>query len=146
LGETQYSEEYGRFRLHVSVEDLGVVPPEPTTEEPNWVLRTWADVVTGDEVRMPGTDVTATIAMRYRHPSEDPAGTSWHVVPATDTGPWAHTKDHFVQPGECVIQMADSHTARFMNPAAPVEIKLSPAEVAFIDSVGWHLRAKVGRS
>lgn len=116
-------------------------------DEPRWVLRTWADVVTGDEVRMPGTEHTATIAMRYRHPSEDPAGTSWHVVPSTDTGPWAHTKDHFVQPGECVVLFSTEPTGqpRFMKPAAPVEIKMTTAELAALELIGhgWADRIKI---
>jgi hypothetical protein len=94
---------------------------------------------------MPGTDVTATIAMRYRHPSEDPSGTSWHVVEGSETGPWAHKTDHFVQPGECVIMLAtDTNVGpRFMNPAAPVEIKLSAKEVWVAELLGWSNRVKV---
>jgi hypothetical protein len=116
------------------------------TEEPQWVLRTWADVVTGDSVRMPGTDATAIIAMRYRHPSEDPTGKSWHVVPSTETGPWAHTKDHFVQPGECVVLLdVPGERERFMDPAAAVEIALTPAEVAVIEMLGWANRLEQKR-
>ena len=123
--------------LALTVEDIWPV------EEPQWVLRTWADVVTGDEVRMPGTEVTASIAMRYRHPSEDPTGRSWHVVPLDMTpGPWAHTKDHVVQPGECVVQMEGRQKAFFADPAAPVEIKLTAEEVKLFDRLGWANRVK----
>jgi hypothetical protein len=113
--------------------------------EPAWVLRTWADVVTGDEVRMPGTDATATIAMRYRHPSEDKAGKSWHVVASAETGPWAYKTDHFVQPGECVVMLGtDTNVGpRFMNPVAPVEIKLTAEEVKLYGRLGWSNRVKV---
>lgn len=108
-----------------------------------WVRRTWADVRTGDAVRMPGTEVTAVITMRYLHPSEDSSGQAWHVVGSTDTGPWAHTKDHYVQPGECVVCLNAEALPRFMNPAAPVEIQTDAATARVMDLGylgGWEAR------
>ena len=113
----------------------------PATEEPHWVLRTWADVVTGDEVRMPGTDATATISMRYRHPSEDPTGQSWHVR----AGHGGHWNDSVAQPGECVVRFGDEEELRTMLPTAPVEIKLTANEVEVLELMGrdgWAIRVK----
>jgi len=105
----------GRFKVNVSAQQL--------PDEPRWYPMHWRHVVTGDRVRMPGTEHTAEVTMRYRHRSEDPEGLAWHVVP----GQGEHWTDHAVQPGECVVVL-DSGEPRFMRPDAEVEIEFTPAE------------------
>jgi hypothetical protein len=141
----------GVFRGEVCAECGQGVGFEPS--EPLWIERTWADVRKGDRVRMPGSGVEAVIADRLWHPSEDPAGTSWHVVQSAESGQYAHTGDRVVQPGECVIVSPDipgSDRGRYMNPAAPVEI-LVPGGQVTLDAMAvlaeelgrdaWKMRA-----
>lgn len=134
MGESQYSEEYGRFRFTVHVEDLGA------ERDLIWVLRTWADVRQGDTVRMPGSDVTAVVATRYWPATDDARGRgSWHVVEGEK-----HWDDHVVQEGECVIRFAtdpEKH-ARFMNPDAPVEIQMERDVAEAVALMGWEHRVQ----
>jgi hypothetical protein len=110
------------------------LPPEM-----QWVTRTWQDVRTNDVVRMPGTDVTATIEHRYRHPSQDQAGKDWHVISGGD-GRFAHMKDHIVQPGECVVLLAGESQPRWMNPAAAVEIEMTAEGLCVTEQLRWENR------
>lgn len=103
--------------------------------EMQWVLRTWQDVRTGDTVRMPGTEVTAVIEMRYLHPSQDPEGKAWHIVAGR-----THWDNHAVQLGECVVQLAGEGQPRFMNPVAPVEIELTAEDIRVAELLGWENR------
>jgi hypothetical protein len=107
--------------------------------ETQWVLRTWQDVRTDDRVRMPGTDVTATIQTRYLSAEQDPMGQAWHVV-SGGSGPFAHQKDHVVQPGECVVLLEGETQPRFMNPVAPVEIEVTAKDVWATELLGWENR------
>ncbi len=104
-----------------------------------WVTRTWADVRQGDTVRMPGTEQTTTVFDRY-WPAEKGRAGSWHMV----TGE-KHWDDRLVQPGECcVVIVSPSSGARFMNPAAPVEIMMTDEELEAIQLLGsWDERVKV---
>jgi hypothetical protein len=122
--------------------------------QPQWVMCTWADVVTGDRVRAPGTNTTALVVRRYRHPSEDPFGQTMHVVPSAETGPWAHKGDRLVQPGECVVELAPEEgeqdaggTPRYMKPQIPVEIELTAGELSAIEAMadGWSRRWEMKR-
>lgn len=174
MGETQYSEEYGRFRFTVSVEDLeleravinalrGNDTGEPLgilndpgikikiKDAPSlvWVTRTWDDVRTGDVVRMPGSDVTATIAERRWPPTDSHRGrNSMHVTSDGTREKWAHTRDHVVQEGECVIRFTTDdppEQTRYMIPAAPVEIQMDRDTATVLDSVfhgGWGARER----
>jgi hypothetical protein len=125
----------------VATAELRAAIESVKSEVPLWALRTWADVRKGDTVRMPGSEITATITDRLWHPSEDPRGESWHVVHDGTTDKWAHTRDRFVQPGECVIVSPDITAAehgRWMEPTAGVEILLpgGEAELAAIELLG----------
>lgn len=108
------------------------------TEQPAWILRTWADVRRGDTVRLPGTEHTATIADRYVSTGEDRLGRGWHVIAAPK-----HWDDHIVQPGECWLLFEGESTPRNMDPAKPVELLLTPAEVQAIEVIGWEHRLEV---
>jgi hypothetical protein len=140
-----------RFMAMMREELKDTVAPLPELPMLQWVTRMWRDVCTGDKVRMPGTDVTAVIEMRYRHAgfnpntlkatpqSQDAAGRSWHVVSSGD-GKFAHTRDHIVQPGECVVLLAGETAVRFMDPAKPVEIELTAEDVRAAELLGWENR------
>lgn len=155
LGERPGADDYGRFRLRVTVEDLGLLPPIgpendlgvfgiDDREEPQWVARTWTDVRVGDRVRVPGTEITARVQAIYRAPQEDPVGRTWHVVPSAETGPWAHKTDVVIQPGQLGVLFQDEqpHQAHVLMRNVPVEIELTPAEVAAIELLGWHNRVE----
>jgi hypothetical protein len=109
---------------------------EPASEpEPVWVERPWRDVRTGDTVRMPGTDAVATVTQRLRHPSEDPQGRTWHMVPGAQ-----HWEDVTVQPGEVCVSLNGARP-RWMKPDMGVEIQLpSPPAGAAYAAVGWEHR------
>lgn len=101
-----------------------------------WVLRTWRDVRADDVVRMPGTEITSSIAHRLWPPTDDERGRrSWHMVAGEK-----HWDDHVVQPGECVVVLQGETAPRFMNPSAPVEILLTPDEESAINALGWENR------
>ncbi len=123
-------------------QELNDLAPPPAGEpELLWVPRRWRDVVTGDTVRMPGTEITAIIERRYLHPSEDPHGLTWHVTDDGTRERWSHTRDHVVQPGECVVALAgEAPRVRFMDPGAAVEIRLSGEELKAIEMLGWENR------
>ena len=140
MGESQYSEEYGRFRITVHVEDLGMLPPigpendpalaiEQEAEELQWVRRTWADVRAGDRIRMVGTEHTATVTSAVR--------LGWHVHP--NANPY--------QPNEMPAEWSEikvllEHSAELYskNPAGPIEIELTARELAAIELLGWESR------
>lgn len=102
--------------------------------EAGWVPRTWADVRAGDRVRMPGTNVTADIfsAVHIRHHT-DPRSSEYHPRPLD----WDSVHVRFT------VTPNSGGTLRMMNPAAPVEIELSPAEVQAIELLGWENRLKL---
>ncbi len=110
-----------------------------------WVQRTFADVRAGDRIRLgsaPGAP-EARITARYLHPSDDPAGRTWHVVPSGETGPWAHKGDVVVQPGEVVLCSPDINAGepyRF-KPEVPVEIWFPDrATLRAVEAWGWSKR------
>jgi hypothetical protein len=102
---------------------------EGRAEEPQWVPRTWQDVRQGDRVRLPGTDVTASVTSVVMLP--------WHVHPAAD--PY-HPERHKCEWIAVRVRFAEDGKARDMDPAKPVEIELTPAEVAAIELLGWENR------
>jgi hypothetical protein len=109
--------------------------------QPNWILRTWADVRRGDTVRLPHyRQATTVIKDRYIPPAatKEEARAErgyWHVVPAPK-----HWDDHAVRPGECWVVFQGETEPRNMDPAKPVEIELTPAEVQAIEAIGWENR------
>jgi hypothetical protein len=107
-------------------------------DQPAWILRTWADVRRGDKVRLPGTEYIAGIKDRLEAVQDDSAGRSWHVVPAPK-----HWDDHAVRPGECWVVFLGETEPRNMDPAKPVEILLTPAEVQAIEVIGWENRVEL---
>ena len=110
---------------------------------PVWIERTMADVRRGDRIRMPGQAGTEMdVRDRYWPPSEMPyrngdTGT-WHVVAGEK-----HWDDHVVQPGECCVVLGDDPRPRFFPPTMPVEIELTAAELAVIESFGWTDRMEL---
>ncbi len=122
----------------VSVHASEFVPsdvfPSAPEEEPEWVLRTWADVRVGDVVRPPGTDLRFTVAVAAHAP--------WHVHPAANQyrpnempAEWSEVRVRFHEEDS-----ASGGQLRLMNPAAAVEILLAPGEVAAIEALGWENR------
>lgn len=92
-----------------------------------WVTRTWADVRTGDMVRMPGTENTAHVQHAVHQ--------YWHTDPRTGT-----SKFNPPQPLEwsCVhVVLADRADQSLrrplgewdMDPAKPIEIQVSATEL-----------------
>lgn len=124
-----------------------LTPGEPgTSTDPEWVLRTWSDVATGDQVRLPGTEHTAVVAQRYR-PADRRTATERKGEPPRHANTWhavageKHWDDRYVKPGEvCVVLDGTDARPRFMEPSAEVEIWLSPAEIAAIETLGWPNR------
>lgn len=105
-------------------------------EELQWVLRTWQDVRVGDRVRMPGTDITATVAGAVLMP--------WHVHPAAD--PY-HPERSRCEWSAMRVQFMEDGVRRDMDPAKPVEIELTASEVAAIELLGdWENRVGVERT
>lgn len=111
--------------------------PARAVRELIWVLRTWADVRTGDHVRMPDSRVNGAHVAGAVH-------LTWHVDPrSSEWRPialgWSGVQIRFAEDYE------DS-PPRTMDPAKPVEIELSPDEVAAIEEIGWSERiGLVGR-
>lgn len=154
LGEQRYGDEYGAFRLTVSVEDLGPLPPigpendpaqqiEMAADEPVWTPRMMADVRRGDRIRPTGSTDPAhemDVTDRYWPPTSDASDRdTWHVT----AGKW-HREDHEVQPGECCVVLGTDPRPRFFDPAMKVDIRVTPAELAAIEALGgWSERREV---
>lgn len=151
LGESQYSDEYGAFRLTVHIEDLGPVSPlgpendpaqieEVREEPPQWYARTMADVRPGDLIRPTTSEAQAHVTARCWPPTDDARGRgSWHVI----EGSGGHWDDHVVQPGECCVHL-DGAGHRLFRPTFAVEILLSPSEVQAIELLGgWEHRERM---
>ncbi len=110
-----------------------ILPAGPEHGGPAWVERTWADVVDGDTVRPPGTDLSFMVnGPVIRAP--------WHVHPAANEyrpnempAEWSEIRVRFVGDPEL----------RFMRPDAPVEILLAPSELAAIEALGWENRVRM---
>jgi len=121
-----------------------------------WVLRTWADVRRGDVVRMPGQEATAAEVMEL-------TTLSWHVNDIPPEGMTPEEAERFARDvqyrpnehaGEWTARSvtlrplsADDPAARHripnVNPAAPVEIRLTQAEVDAIELLGgWAQRVQ----
>lgn len=99
-----------------------------------WIPRTWVDVRRGDTVRLPGTEHTAKVA-----------GVSsvlgWHVHP--DADPY-HPERSIVEWTALNIAFEGETEGRVIDPAKPVEILLTPAEVAAIEALGgWKHRMEL---
>lgn len=100
------------------------------TDVPDWVMRTWLDVRAGDIVRLPGTEHIAKVVSAVRLP--------WHVHPAANQyrphempAEWSAVR----------VRFASDDVLRDMDPSKPVEILLSPSEVAAIEALGgWANR------
>lgn len=151
LGERPLGDEYGTFRLKITVETLPPPPPigpendpaqieemwpgssseeaeEAATgeDDPQWVPRTWADVRKGDRVRLPGTEHVAEVsaAIHSRH-FIHPASDRYNVIPAD----WSSV----------TVTLAGKQYQK--DPAKPIEIELSPSEVSAIELLGgWSNR------
>lgn len=91
-----------------------------------WVERTWVDVRTGDQVRMPGTDVTAHVqnAMLQR----------WHVDPRS-----SEYRPEALE-WSAVRVLLDGGKAYDMDPAKPVEIEIDEATFHMLNALGWENR------
>ena len=114
------------------------------TDDPIWVLRTWADVRTGDDVRLPGTENCAHVAKAVHH--------DWQVDPRSGTGKfnpprplkWSgvHVSLWTTIPAPGVINVQESQFT--MDPAKPVEIKTTQLELDAINLLGgWSARVGV---
>lgn len=156
VGESPYGEEYGRFRITVSVQDLGPMPPigpenDPAQiaemeERPQWYARTMSDVRPGDRI-LPGVsdkhDLKPEgfkVTARCWPPTDDARGRgSWHVIEGSD----GHWSDHVVQPGECCVHL-DGAGHRLFRPTFAVEILLAPSEMQAIELLGgWENRERM---
>src|ERR1044072_138718 len=98
-----------------------------------WVERTWADVRTGDRVRMPGTDATAHVqsAMHQR----------WHVDPrSSEYRPegleWSAVRVTLA----FAFTNATNVSSYDMDPAQPVEIEIDEATLHMLNALGWENR------
>ncbi len=112
-----------------------ILPAGPEHGGPAWVERTWWDVVEGDVVRPPGTDLRFVVAHASRAP--------WHVHPAANEyrpnempAEWTDIRVRF-QDGDAVSEL------RSMRPDAPVEIMLDAEELAAIETLGWENRVRM---
>lgn len=120
-----------------------------------WILRTWVDVRRGDVVRMPGQEATASEVVEL-------TTLNWHV---NDIPPKGSTPEQAEQFARDVQYRPNEHAGEWtarpvtlrplgagdpgarhripnVNPAAPVEIRLTQAEVDAIELLGgWAMRA-----
>lgn len=121
-------------------------------EQPEtWVLRTMKDVRAGDVIRPAhrgtGSPSESTVTARYLPPMKDGSNAgAWHVV-SGGSGPFAHTKDHVVRPGEVWLCFDNEGDPRHLDPTFPVEILMDQATAEWLDSenvntagMGWEGR------
>lgn len=129
------------FRVAVVVEQLPPPGPEndgalqaelAAEEELIWHPRTWADVRSGDTVRLPGSEVTAEVyTADLLHWNIDPrTGTSAYNPPVAM--PHDVMRVHFTHELEA--------PPRDMDPVKPVEIQLTRSEIEALDTIGWAER------
>jgi len=146
IGDRPGDDDYGRFRITVSVEDLGPVPPIGSDEEEEeratgeddgllWVPRTWQDVRAGDDIRLPGSIHVATVTG-----TNAPGGNRWHVHPAAD--PY-HPELSQVEWTEICVRLEGRTDLLSFDPAGPIEILLSRTEVDAIELLGWENRVRM---
>ncbi len=107
-----------------------------------WVPRTWADVRAGDTVRMPGTDSTARVVSAVHR--------AWHVHPAADeyrpNEMPANWSEVYVglRPLDSEAPEDVPCTRYSMDPAGPIEIQATQAEVDAIEMLGgWPARVGI---
>lgn len=106
-----------------------VVSLKPALAEANepdlqWYPRTWADVRTGDTVRMPGSEQTAVVA--YLHVTGP-----WHVDPHTGTS--ARNPPQPLEHGAYIGITFDTGGSYHMDPTKPVEILADQRDVTAIE-------------
>lgn len=93
-----------------------------------WYPRTWVDVRAGDQVRLPDSDVTATIATAvHLHWHVDPRSSEYEPRPLE----WSGVQVRFE---------GEDQPLRTMDPAKPIDILLSPQEHSHIKFLGWPNR------
>lgn len=135
---------------------LGSLDIEVLNDSLLWVLRTWADVRRGDVVRMPGQDATAAEVMEL-------TTLQWHVNDIPPAGMTSEQLDRFsralqYRPNEhagewtarpvtlrplAADDPAVRHRIPNVNPAAPVEIRLTQMEIDAIELLGgWAHRVQ----
>jgi hypothetical protein len=103
-----------------------------------WVPRTWTDVRTGDDVRLPGTDATAHVehAVRQR----------WNVDSRTGTASWNPPQPLEWSGVKVTLRTTanpDQPAELVMDPAKPIEIKLTQGEADAIELLGWDNRTEL---
>lgn len=133
------------FRVAVVVEQLPPPGPENdgalqaelaaaerAADELIWHPRTWADVRSGDTVRLPGTEVTAEIGTAVL--------LHWNIDPRTGTSGY---NPPVAMPHD-VMRVRFTHELeappRDMDPVKPVEIQLTRSEIDALDTIGWAER------
>jgi hypothetical protein len=133
----------------VGPEDDGALRDElaavAAANEPIWVPRTWADVRTGDDVRLPGTENYAHVH-RAVH-------LHWHVDPRTGTSsynppqPMSWSGVHvtlYTKKNETTGNIDVQASEFTMDPAKPIEIKTTQLELDAIELIGgWPARVGV---
>lgn len=102
---------------------------EAGEDDPQWVTRTWADVRPGDRVRLPGTEHVAEVE------SAIGIGHVMHPNGRSAAG-WREIK----------VRLAGRDGLLPMNPAGPIEIELTPSELAAIEGLGWSNRMRLERA
>jgi hypothetical protein len=103
-----------------------------------WVPRTWLDVRTGDDVRLPGTDNTAHV--------EHAVHQRWRVDPRTGTASWNPPQPLEWSGVKVTLRTTanpDQPAELTMDPAKPVEIKLAQVEADAIELLGWENRTQL---
>lgn len=107
-------------------------------EEFIWVPRTWIDVRPGDSIHLPGTESYAYV----QHAELQ----NWHIDPRSNEYrpsalEWSGVKvTIYTTMPDGSRGMATQASEFIMDPAKPIEIKLTPAELAAIELVGWPNR------
>lgn len=172
IGDAGRGEVLGDFRITVSARRLPPPPPltpeedgalrdelaaavreeideksDPETLAPGdlvWAPRTWADVRPGDDVRLPGQEATAHVeaAVHLRWATDPRTGTSYHNPPQALKWSAVHVS---------LRTSADpASIAEFdMDPAKPIEIKLTLTEVDALNALdagglaGWRNRERL---
>lgn len=125
--------------LFLEVGDEWLAPDDPI-----WVPRTWTDVRSGDDVRLPGTDNYAHVQRAVHQ--------AWQVDPRTGTSSynppralaWSGVKVTLYSTAEDGTRGFATQVSEFtMDPVKPIEIKLTRSEVEAIELLGWDNRLEL---
>lgn len=137
----------GEFEVTASARRLPPPGPEDDDalrDDPIWVPRTWTDVRSGDDVRLPGTDNYAHVQRAVHQ--------AWQVDPRTGTSSynppralaWSGVKVTLYSTAEDGTRGFATQVSEFtMDPVKPIEIKLTRSEVEAIELLGWDNRLEL---